>query len=146
MNRLSGKVALVTGAARGIGRAIAAAFAAEGATVRLTDIDEEAARAAAAALGGRASFATLDVRDEDGWRVGVDALLAEHGRLTSSSTTRASPDSRTACRSMEAARTIPNMRRSPTGARCTRSISTGRSQGPDPPPATAVTERILARG
>ena len=36
---------------------------------------------AAAALGGRASFARLDVRDEDGWRLGVDALLAEHGRL-----------------------------------------------------------------
>ncbi|CAA9495654.1 MAG: 3-oxoacyl-[acyl-carrier protein] reductase [uncultured Sphingomonadaceae bacterium] len=81
MDRLSGKVALVTGAARGIGQAIAAAFVAEGATVRLTDMDEQNGRAAAAALGGEARFARLDVRDEDEWRVAVDALLAEQGRL-----------------------------------------------------------------
>jgi NAD(P)-dependent dehydrogenase (short-subunit alcohol dehydrogenase family) len=79
--RLAGKVALVTGAARGIGLAIAEAFVAEGATVTLTDIRDDEGRAAAARLGVRASYASLDVRDEGAWDRVVDALLATHGRL-----------------------------------------------------------------
>lgn len=65
MPRLNGKICVVTGAARGIGRAICEAFAAEGATVILTDIDRAGGQRAAAALGCR--FVPLDVREEADW-------------------------------------------------------------------------------
>lgn len=65
MPRLAGAFCVVTGAARGIGRAIAAAFIAEGARVLLTDIDEAGGAASAAALGG--DFLRLDVRAEEDW-------------------------------------------------------------------------------
>lgn len=70
MAKLTGKTCVVTGGARGIGRAICAAFLAEGARVILTDIDEDGGRAAAAELG--CEFRLLDVRREDHW----DALAA----------------------------------------------------------------------
>ena len=66
MPRLQNKVCVVTGAASGIGRAIAASFHQEGATVILTDIDEETGRASAAQIGCR--FEALDVREEADWR------------------------------------------------------------------------------
>ncbi len=72
MPRLKGKVALVTGAARGIGEAIARAFIAEGATVLLTDIEAAAGAATAVRLG--AKFQHLDVRDEDQWRHVIASL------------------------------------------------------------------------
>ena len=65
MPRLSGKICVVTGAARGIGRAICEAFQREGATVILTDIDEPLGSAAAADIGCR--FLPLDVRIEADW-------------------------------------------------------------------------------
>lgn len=65
MQRLTNKSCVVTGAARGIGRAIAARFIAEGADVVLTDIDGDAGRAAAHAIGAR--FEPLDVREEAHW-------------------------------------------------------------------------------
>ncbi|CAM3405533.1 SDR family oxidoreductase [Paracoccus nototheniae] len=65
MTRLAGKTALVTGAARGIGAAIAQAFVTEGAEVILTDIDAKAGQATADALGAR--FALLDVASERDW-------------------------------------------------------------------------------
>jgi NAD(P)-dependent dehydrogenase (short-subunit alcohol dehydrogenase family) len=65
MRRLEGKFAIVTGAARGIGHAIARRFHEEGAEVLMTDVDEDQGKAAAEALG--ASFHPLDVRDEAGW-------------------------------------------------------------------------------
>jgi len=65
MQRLNNKICVVTGAARGIGRAIAARFHDEGATVILTDIDEDAGTAAAADIGCR--FEKLDVREEADW-------------------------------------------------------------------------------
>ncbi|MDJ0278366.1 SDR family oxidoreductase [Sphingomonas sp. 2R-10] len=65
MHRLQSKLCVVTGAARGIGHAIATRFHEEGATVVLTDIDAQAGQAAADALGCR--FVTLDVREEGDW-------------------------------------------------------------------------------
>ncbi|TPG12417.1 SDR family oxidoreductase [Sphingomonas oligophenolica] len=66
MQRLTDKTCVVTGAARGIGRAIAACFHAEGATVIVTDLDETTGAATAAAIGCR--FEKLDVREERDWR------------------------------------------------------------------------------
>jgi 3(or 17)beta-hydroxysteroid dehydrogenase len=79
MNRLEHKVALVTGAARGIGAAIAQAFMAEGARVIVSDIDEALGRATAERLG--AAWLRLDVRDELAWIGAMARLLDSHGRL-----------------------------------------------------------------
>jgi NAD(P)-dependent dehydrogenase (short-subunit alcohol dehydrogenase family) len=80
MHRLEGKIALVTGAARGIGAGIARAFAAEGARVWITDINEEGGRALAGELGDGHRFERLDVASEADWQV-VDDLVANEGRL-----------------------------------------------------------------
>jgi NAD(P)-dependent dehydrogenase (short-subunit alcohol dehydrogenase family) len=78
--RVEGKIALVTGAARGIGAGIARALAAEGARVWLTDILEEEGRILAAELGPRHRFERLDVGEEQEWSV-VDRLIETEGRL-----------------------------------------------------------------
>lgn len=65
MQRLNKKTCVVTGAARGIGRAIASRFHDEGATVIVTDIDEATGMATSAQIGCR--FEPLDVRDEGAW-------------------------------------------------------------------------------
>lgn len=65
MPRLNGKLCVVTGAARGIGRAICEAFANEGAAVIVTDLDSEGGARTAAELGAR--FIALDVRKEADW-------------------------------------------------------------------------------
>jgi NAD(P)-dependent dehydrogenase (short-subunit alcohol dehydrogenase family) len=78
--RLEDKVALVTGAASGIGAAIARAFAAQGARVWVTDINETDGEALARELGDRHRFARLDVSSESDWSV-VDELVTEEGRL-----------------------------------------------------------------
>ena len=66
MPRLNMKICVITGAARGIGRAIAERFHDEGAVVILTDIDETAGAETAAAIGCR--FEKLDVREEADWQ------------------------------------------------------------------------------
>jgi NAD(P)-dependent dehydrogenase (short-subunit alcohol dehydrogenase family) len=84
MKRLEGRVALVTGAGSGIGRATATRLAREGAVVVVSDVQDEPGEAAAAAIrenGDEALFVHLDVTDEDGWESAVDRVLAELGRL-----------------------------------------------------------------
>jgi 3(or 17)beta-hydroxysteroid dehydrogenase len=81
MSRLNEKVALVTGAARGIGAAIARAFYAEGARVLLTDIRDDLGQRVAAELGAGASYARLDVRREADWVGALEHLSHAHGRL-----------------------------------------------------------------
>jgi NAD(P)-dependent dehydrogenase (short-subunit alcohol dehydrogenase family) len=79
--RLQDKIALITGAARGIGAAIAACFHAEGAVVIATDIDDATGEAATRALGGRARYLHLDVRREEQWRDVFGVLERDYARL-----------------------------------------------------------------
>jgi NAD(P)-dependent dehydrogenase (short-subunit alcohol dehydrogenase family) len=79
--RLTGKTCLVTGAARGIGEAIARAFIAEGAHVLVSDLDEAGAQACAAALGPNARAVRLDVRSQADWDGAVGMALSAWGRL-----------------------------------------------------------------
>jgi NAD(P)-dependent dehydrogenase (short-subunit alcohol dehydrogenase family) len=79
--RLAGRVALITGAARGIGLAIARRFQAEGARAWLADIDGEEVEAAAAALGAPAVGRRLDIRDPDAIAKLLAALSTVEGRL-----------------------------------------------------------------
>ena len=81
MARLNGKIALITGAARGIGEAIARAFVREGADVYLTDIETDAGEALARDLGKRAIFRRLDVREEQDWARVTAEGVSSHGRL-----------------------------------------------------------------
>ena len=80
---LSGRVALVTGASRGIGRAIAAALAAQGATVVAAARERNAADTVEAitASGGKAETASVDVRDAAALDALVAGTLERHGRI-----------------------------------------------------------------
>jgi 3alpha(or 20beta)-hydroxysteroid dehydrogenase len=77
--RLRGKVAVVTGAAHGIGEAIARRFAAEGSRVVVTDIDHDAGRALCSALGDHSLYAPLDVSDPAQWTIALDSAASAFG-------------------------------------------------------------------
>jgi 3alpha(or 20beta)-hydroxysteroid dehydrogenase len=82
MARLAGKVAIISGAAQGMGAATARLFAAEGAKVVLGDVLEEKGRATAAQIGDeQAVFQRLDVREEDQWAAIVRTATERFGKL-----------------------------------------------------------------
>ena len=79
--RLDGKVAIVTGAARGMGATEAALFVDEGASVVLTDVNDDDGRALAASLGKQAEYVHHDVGDEDSWNELIKRVDDAHGRV-----------------------------------------------------------------
>lgn len=81
MKRLQGKVAIVTGAASGIGRNTALLFASEGARVIVTDINEQGGQDAAIEAGSNTQFLQHDVSNEDDWRGVISETLAEFHML-----------------------------------------------------------------
>jgi 3alpha(or 20beta)-hydroxysteroid dehydrogenase len=82
MGRLDGRVAIITGAARGQGEAEARLFAAEGAQVVLTDVLDDAGAAAATAIGAAATYAHLDVNSAAQWADALAACVAHFGPPT----------------------------------------------------------------
>ena len=85
MGRLDGKVALITGGARGMGKSHARHFVAEGARVVIGDVLDDKGKAVADGLAGvvkgACRYVHHDVTSEDDWGAAVDVTLAEYGRL-----------------------------------------------------------------
>ncbi len=82
--RLEGKVALISGAARGMGAVEARMFAAEGAAVVVADLLDDLGQAVAAEItdsGGRAAYVHLDVTDEAAWQAAVETATTNFGKL-----------------------------------------------------------------
>ena len=81
MGRLQNKVAIITGGSKGLGEANARLFVSEGATVIITDIDEDNGHKVAKDIGPKAIFYKQDVRDEDGWKSLIAQVIKDHGKL-----------------------------------------------------------------
>lgn len=81
MGRMDGKVALITGAASGLGFADAQMMAREGARVILTDVDVEKGKAAAEQIGERATFIKQDVSSESEWQSIIEQIGKDFGQL-----------------------------------------------------------------
>ena len=81
MGRLDGKVALISGAARGMGQAEARLFAAEGAKVVVCDVLDVEGKTVAEEIGANALYQHLDVTSEDEWGEAVAATASAFGKL-----------------------------------------------------------------
>lgn len=81
MERLEGRIAIVTGGARGVGAVIARRMVEAGARVVLGDVRDEAGEAVADELGAAATYLRLDVTREADWAGAVGAVLSDHDRI-----------------------------------------------------------------
>ena len=81
MKRLDGKIAIITGASKGLGEADSRRFIEEGATVIMADVDAQAGERLADELGENAEFLKFDVRDEDSWKTLIADVESRHGKL-----------------------------------------------------------------
>lgn len=81
MGRLEGKVAIITGAARGMGESHARTFVREGARVVLTDLSEAAGQALVEELGSKAIFLKQDVTDPHSWNAVIETAVGEFGTI-----------------------------------------------------------------
>jgi len=81
MEALAERIAIVTGAARGVGAVIARRMIEAGARVVLADVRDEAGEAVASELGDAATFVSLDVTREADWARAVERTLSDHGRI-----------------------------------------------------------------
>ena len=81
MGRLEGKVAIITGGARGMGAETAKLFAAEGASVVITDILADEGEALAKQIGEKVLFVRHDVSNEDDWKTVAEQAQARFGRI-----------------------------------------------------------------
>ncbi|MDF1820213.1 MAG: SDR family oxidoreductase [Alcanivoracaceae bacterium] len=79
--RLENKIALITGAARGIGEAIARLFVEEGAFVILSDINDEQGEAVASSIKKGCEYFHLDVSNQNDWQTAQEFILEKYGRL-----------------------------------------------------------------
>jgi 3(or 17)beta-hydroxysteroid dehydrogenase len=81
MHRIEGKIALITGGARGIGQAIAELFVAEGAKVILSDINDSLGKYVVKSMGTNSKYIHLDVSQESDWMQAVNFIKKEYGGL-----------------------------------------------------------------
>ncbi|WP_444922744.1 SDR family oxidoreductase [Microbulbifer sp. DLAB2-AF] len=79
--RLENKIALITGAARGIGEAIARLFVEEGAFVILSDLNDEQGKAVTSSISKNCEYLHLDVSKENDWLLAQETILDKHGQL-----------------------------------------------------------------